>query len=203
MNERWTPLDLDDCDPDPFVQFRRWFDEASEVMAEREAITLITATPDGHPSARMVLLRHLDDHTFGWYTNYSSRKGRELDANPHAALLWYCEPLGRQVRVEGTVARMTPAQSDAYFAARPRGHQLGAHASAQSEPIPDRRYLEDLVNDVEAHFEGQSVPRPQYWGGFELSPTNFEFWQHRRDRLHDRFLYAPDGAQWRRQRHAP
>lgn len=203
MNERWVPLELEDCDPDPFVQFRHWFDEAADEMAEREAITLITSTPDGHPSARMVLLRHFAERSLGWYTNYASRKGHDLEANPHAALLWYCEPLGRQVRVEGTVARMSVERSDAYFAARPRGHQLGAHASAQSQPIADRRALEDRVAEVEDRFAGHDVPRPVNWGGYELSATAFEFWQHRHDRLHDRILYTPDGDGWRRQRHAP
>lgn len=203
MSERWIPLDVTDCDPDPFVQFRRWFDEAKDEMAEREAITVVTATPDGHPSARMVLLRHIDGSSFGWYTNYESRKGHELAANPHAALLWYCEPLGRQIRIEGDVAQMSAAASNAYFASRPRGHQLGAHASQQSMAIDSRRVLEDRVRDVEARFAGRDVPRPEHWGGYVMTPRYFEFWQHRQDRLHDRVVYTPDGTAWRRQRHAP
>lgn len=203
MSERWEPLDVGECEPDPFVMFRRWFDEALGEMPEREAITLVTATPDGRPSARMVLLRHVDETTFGWYTNYESRKGRELSANAHAALLWYCEPRGRQVRVEGLVAPMSVEASDAYFATRPRGHQLGAHASAQSEPVASRASLEARVVELEVRYAGCEVPRPAHWGGYLLTPSAFEFWQHRRDRLHDRVVYAPERGAWRRERRAP
>ena len=129
----WIPLELSDCDPNPFVQFRRWFDEAKGEMLERDAISVATSTPDGKPSTRMVLLRHVDDTSVGWFTNYDSRKGHELEDNPFAAILWYCEPRGRQVRMEGAVEKMTAAESDAYFATRARGSQLGAHASAQSQ----------------------------------------------------------------------
>ncbi|HVB71265.1 MAG TPA: pyridoxamine 5'-phosphate oxidase [Acidimicrobiales bacterium] len=203
MSERWVPLDVATCDPDPVAQFRRWFDEALEVMDEREAVTLVSAGSSGRPSARMVLLRYVDDHTFGWYTNYHSRKGRELAANPHAALLWYCEPLGRQVRVEGDVAPMTPDESDTYFATRPRAHQLSAHASAQSEPLASRAQLERLVAEVTARFEGREVPRPEYWGGYRLTPGAVEFWQRRDDRLHDRVAYERRDGVWRRERLAP
>jgi pyridoxamine 5'-phosphate oxidase len=203
----WVPLDVADCDPNPFVQFQRWFDEAREVMADREAIALVTSTLDGRASARMVLLRYLDGRSFGWYTNYDSRKGGDLAANPHAALLWYNAAQGRQVRIEGTVERMDPALSDAYFASRVRGHQIGAHASAQSQPLESRRELEDRVCDLENGFAGADVPRPDGWGGYVLTPILFEFWQHREDRLHDRVLYQPDGAAsdgaWSRQRLSP
>jgi pyridoxamine 5'-phosphate oxidase len=172
-------------------------------MPEREAIALITAAPDGRPSARMVLLRHVDDHSFGWYTNYQSRKGRELLANPHAALLWYCEPLGRQIRVEGDVAMMSASESDAYFDARPRGHQVGAHASAQSEPLESRALLEERVRELEVLYAHRDVPRPTHWGGYRLQPSCFEFWQHREDRLHDRVIYTPDADGWRRERRSP
>ena len=201
--ERWVPLEVADCAESPFVQFRRWFDEAAEHVREREAVALVTATPDAHPSARMVLLRHVDDESFGWYTNYDSRKGEELRANPYAALLWYCEPLGRQIRIEGGVERMSSAASDAYFRARPRGHQLGAHASHQSHEIDSRAVLQAAFNDVTTRFAGGEVPRPEYWGGYRLTPTRFEFWQHREDRLHDRVSYEPDEERWRRFRQSP
>jgi pyridoxamine 5'-phosphate oxidase len=204
---QWVALDVADCDSSPFVQFRRWFDEASAVMAEREAIALVTSTPDGRPSARMVLLRHVDERTFGWYTNYDSRKGDELAANPHGALLWYNGAQGRQVRIEGTVARMDAERSDAYFASRARGHQIGAHASAQSRPLSSRRELEDRVGELEVTFAGAEVARPDNWGGYELTPDRFEFWQHREDRLHDRVAYLPDGVgapgSWTRRRLSP
>jgi len=203
MSERWIPLDVTDCDPNPFTQFHRWFDEAKVEMREREAITLITSTPDGHPSARMVLLRLIDDHSFGWYTNYESRKGRELNANPHASILWYCEPLGRQIRIDGVVEKMTAAESDAYFASRPRGHQLGAHASRQSSVIASRGELEALVRQAEAEFDGREVPRPEYWGGYRLVPSVIEFWQHRSDRLHDRVVYSLVAGEWRLSRQSP
>jgi len=203
VNARWKPLDVEDCDPSPFVQFRRWFDEAQGEMPEREAIALVSATRDGRPSARMVLLRHHDDHSFGWYTNYQSRKATELRENPHAALLWYCEPLGRQIRIEGLVATMSAEESDAYFRQRPRGSQLGAYASRQSSRLDSRDELEARLRQVEERFEGREVIRPPFWGGYRLEPDVFEFWQHRESRLHDRVLYVPEGASWRRERHAP
>ena len=203
MSERWVPLDVADVDPSPFVQFRRWFDEASSFMVEPEAVTLVTSTPSGRASARMVLLRHHDEHTFGWYTNYESRKGRELAANPHAALLWYCEPLGRQIRIEGDVVKATPSESDAYFATRARGSQLGAIASHQSEPLASRDELEARIAELAKKFEGRDVPRPEYWGGYRLTPNRVEFWQHREDRLHDRVVYFLNDAAWRLERQSP
>jgi pyridoxamine-phosphate oxidase len=200
---RWTALDVEDCAVNPFEQFQTWFDEAKEVMAEREAIALVTSTPDGHPSARMVLLRLVDGRSFGWYTNYESRKGYELEVNPWAALLWYNESVGRQIRVEGTVTKTSESQSDTYFNSRARGHQIGAHASQQGQPLENREELEERVGDLEVQFAGQSVPRPVYWGGYRLTPTLFEFWQHREDRLHDRVLYTPRVEGWHRQRLAP
>jgi pyridoxamine 5'-phosphate oxidase len=203
VSDAWVPLDVDDVDANPFIQFERWFAQAKDVMLEPEAVALATATPDGSPSLRMVLLRHHDDRSFGWYTNYESRKGGQLAANPHAAILWYCEPLGRQIRVEGDVEKMTSAESDAYFATRARGSQLGAHASHQSQPLVSRASLEERVEALAATFEGSDVPRPDFWGGFRLTPRRFEFWQHRDDRLHDRVAYVPDGTSWRRERLSP
>ena len=203
MSERWVPLDVTDCDPSPFAQFATWFDAAREVVREREAITLVTASRDAKPSARMVLLRHVDDATFGWFTNYDSRKGRELAQNPYAALLWYCEPLGRQIRIEGEVAKMSAGDSDRYFASRPRGHQIGAHASAQSATLETRAQLEGRVAELEASFEGREVPRPENWGGYALTPHTFEFWQHREDRLHDRVSYRLVAKEWLLERLAP
>ncbi|HEY5263228.1 MAG TPA: pyridoxamine 5'-phosphate oxidase [Acidimicrobiales bacterium] len=203
MSEKWIPLEVADCDANPFVQFRRWFDEAKGEMLERDAVSVATSTLDGKPSSRMVLLRHVDDHSVGWFTNYESRKGRQLEANPFASLLWYCEPLGRQVRMEGGVAKMTAAESDAYFATRARGSQLGAHASAQSSAIASREELEDRVRAFDVEFARRDVPRPAFWGGYRLTPNRFEFWQHRDDRLHDRVVYLPASEGWSLERQAP
>lgn len=203
MSDLWIPLELSDCDANPFVQFQRWFEEAKGEMPDRDAVSVATSTRDGKPSTRMVLLRHVDDDSFGWYTNYDSRKGHELEENPFAAILWYCEPRGRQVRLEGPVSKMTSAESDAYFATRARGSQLGAHASAQSSVIASREELEERVRSVDAEFAGRDVPRPEFWGGYRLTPNRFEFWQHRENRLHDRIVYLPSANGWTLERQAP
>ena len=201
---RWIPLDEASLDADPFVQFERWWEEAVEVVREPEAICVATADANGQPRARMVLLRSRDERGFCFFTNYDSRKGHDLEENPRASILWYVEPLGRQVRIEGAVEKVSEAESDAYFASRPRGHQLGAHASRQSQPIGDRTALEEAVAEEERRFAGAAVPRPTHWGGYRLVPTLFEFWQHREDRIHDRVLYTPvDGGGWERRRHQP
>ena len=203
MSELWVPLEISDCDPNPFTQFHRWFDEAKGEMDERDAISLATASSDGRPSSRMVLLRHVDDHSFGWFTNYESRKGAQLEENPFASILWYCEPRGRQIRIEGSVERMTGEESDAYFATRARGSQLGAHASRQSSPLESREALEARVRSFDVEFAGRDVPRPTFWGGLRLTPDRFEFWQHREDRLHDRIVYLRNGPSWRLERQSP
>ncbi len=203
MSERWVPLDVASTDADPFVQFDRWFEDARSEMAEPEAVALATSTLDGTPSVRMVLMRWHDGKTFGWYTNYESRKGDELLANPYAALLWYCESLGRQIRIEGIVEQMSPEDSDAYFSRRPRGSQIGARASEQSHVLNGRKELERRVAEIEKEFAGRDVERPEYWGGFCLIPTRFEFWQHRESRLHDRVAYLAEGSSWLRQRLSP
>ena len=200
---RWLPFDVADCDASPFVQFRRWYDEAAPDMAEREAVTLVTATADARPSARMVLLRRVGEDSFGWYTNYESRKARELAENPRAALLWYCEAQGRQIRIEGAVARSSEEDSNAYFATRARRSQIGAHASHQSSPLASREALENRVELLEAEFAGRDVPRPANWGGYVLTPDAFEFWQHRENRLHDRVLYDLANGEWSLARYAP
>ncbi|HWQ15216.1 MAG TPA: pyridoxamine 5'-phosphate oxidase [Roseiflexaceae bacterium] len=207
LRQEYTQHGLDeaDADPDPIRQFRIWFDAAVAAgLAEPNAMTLATATPDGRPSARIVLLKGFDEAGFVFFTNYESRKGRELAANPWAALVLHWQPLARQVRIEGRVAPVASAESDAYFATRPLGAQLGAWASAQSRPIPGRAALERRVQELEAQFQGGEVPRPPHWGGYRLAPERIEFWQGRPSRLHDRLLYtrAP-GAAWEIQRLAP
>ena len=203
MSERWIPFDVADANPNPFAQWGSWFEEGSREVREPEAIAVSTANLQGRISSRMVLLRTADEQGFVWFTNYNSHKGHDLTENPRAAFLWYCEPLGRQVRIEGLVTRVSDAESDEYFNSRPRGHQIGAHASNQSEPLATRQELEDRVRSLESEFDGRDIPRPAHWGGFRLVPEHFEFWQHRKDRLHDRVLYdLVDGA-WSRARYAP
>jgi pyridoxamine 5'-phosphate oxidase len=181
-----------DLDADPLAQFRKWFDEAAGVVRVREAMAVATATTDGAPSVRMVLLKVADEQGLVFFTHYTSRKGRELEANPHAALLFHWDPLGRQVRVEGAVERVSAEESDAYFATRPKGARLGANASRQSEVLGGRGELERRV----AELEGADPPRPAWWGGFRLVPAAWEFWQHRDDRLHDRFRYTRREGAW-------
>lgn len=203
MNERWIPFDVVDADVDPFAQWRRWYEEGSREVREPEAIAVSTANLQGRISSRMVLLRTADEHGFVWFTNYNSHKGHDLTENPRAAILWYCEPLGRQVRIEGPVVRVSAEESDEYFNSRPRGHQIGAHASNQSEPLASRQELEERVRSLEAEFDGREIPRPAHWGGFRLTPEHFEFWQHRKDRLHDRVLYDQVNGVWSLARYAP
>ena len=188
-------LRADAVDPDPLVQFGRWLDAALAAgLPEPHAMTLATATPDGRPAARMVLLRGFDARGFVFYTNYGSRKAAALAANPRAALVFYWPALHRQVRVEGAVARVDAAESDAYFAGRPRGSQIGAWASAQSAPIADRAALERAVAAVEQAYAGRAVPRPPFWGGFRVTPDCLEFWQGQPNRLHDRIRYDRTAA---------
>jgi pyridoxamine 5'-phosphate oxidase len=172
-------------------------------VREPEAMTLATVAADGAPSARMVLLKGAGPDGFDFYTNTESRKGRDLSENPRAALVFYWEVLGRQVRVEGRVRRLREAESAAYFASRPRGSRLGAWASRQSEVIADRAELERRLAEVEQRFEGAESPLPDWWGGYRLTPHVLEFWQHREDRLHDRLRYRRSGGVWLMERLSP
>jgi pyridoxamine 5'-phosphate oxidase len=211
-NELWRmgedyegpPLDPAACDPDPIVEVRRWLNAAaSGGLAMPNAMTLATVDDRGRPAARIVLLKEIDARGFEFYTNYDSRKGRDLAAHPAAALVFYWEPMHRQVRIEGTVERITAAESDAYFASRPRGSQLGAIASPQSAPLPSRDALESRVAEVaRAHGDGP-LPRPSNWGGFRVLPDAIELWQGRPSRLHDRVRYDLVATTWHRQRLAP
>lgn len=181
-----------DLDADPLLQFQRWFDDAREVVRAPEAMAVATTTASGAPSVRMVLLKAADERGLVFYTHYGSRKGRELEGNPQAALLFYWDPLGRQVRVEGGVERVSTEESDAYFSTRPAGARIGAVVSRQSEVLDDRAELEHRV----AELAGTDPSRPESWGGFRLVPEAWEFWQHRDDRLHDRFRYTRRDGGW-------
>ena len=189
----------------PLFEARRWYEEAvAASLPEPEAMALATASPDGMPSVRIVLLKGIDDRGLQFFTNYGSRKGRELDANPRAAVTLYWQPLHRAVRAEGAVERLTEEESDAYFASRGRGSQLGAWASKQGTPIPDRSALEAAFAEADEHYPGEDVPRPDYWGGYRLVPSAVELWQGRPNRLHDRTHWVREpGGGWRTERLSP
>jgi pyridoxamine 5'-phosphate oxidase len=198
------PLHKQDLDPDPIRQFHAWFADAAAGVRAPEAAALATATPDGAPSARMVLIKSANASGFVFYTNYASRKGVELAANPRAALLFYWDALGRQVRIEGETVRISASESMSYARSRPRASQLSALASPQSRAIGSREQLERWVAELAARYEGVTVPVSETWGGFRLIPAAFEFWQHREDRLHDRLRYSRGESQrWVLERLAP
>ena len=209
LRQEYTYAGLDEADlaPDPVEQFRRWFAAWHEVaVGDPNAMVVSTATPDGRPSIRTVLLRALDDAGFVFFSNYDSRKGRELAANPRAALLFPWHPLGRQVIVEGAAVPLDPATSDAYWVTRPRGSRLAALASPQSQVIPDRAAVEERWAQLDAELADGEIPRPPNWGGFRVAHERVEFWQGRERRMHDRLVFhrdpsAPSG--WRTERLAP
>ncbi len=197
------PLHRSQLLADPFEQFRAWFSAASAEVPLAEAMTLATIGDDGAPDARMVLLKGVDASGFRFFTGYESAKGRQLGADPRAALVVYWRELDRQVRARGTVERLPAAESDAYFATRPREAQLGAWASEQSRPLASRAELDAALGEVSERFDGADVPRPDDWGGYLLRPASIEFWQGQVGRLHDRFLYTPSADGWQIERLAP
>jgi pyridoxamine 5'-phosphate oxidase len=194
-----------DVHPNPFEQFKIWFDQALFAqLPEPNAMTIATATTNGKPSARMVLLKDYDERGFVFYTNYESNKGQQLVENPWGAIAFWWAELERQVRIEGRVEKVSPAESEAYFHSRPKASQLGAWASNQSQVIDSREVLERRLQQLKEEYENKEVPRPPNWGGFRVIPTEIEFWQGRPSRLHDRLLYqrSEDGS-WRIQRLSP
>jgi pyridoxamine 5'-phosphate oxidase len=197
-------LDETSVASDPLVEFARWFEEAVKAEArDPNAMTLATASPDGVPSARIVLLKGFDERGFVFFTDYRSRKGTELAANPRAALVFYWPELERQVRITGITSETGRQESEAYFRTRPRGSRISAWISHQSEVIASRQQLESQIPEVERRYPGDDVPLPPYWGGFRLRPESIEFWQGRTNRLHDRIRYLREGERWRIERLSP
>jgi pyridoxamine 5'-phosphate oxidase len=198
-------LNEEEIDRNPFTQFRIWFNQSvAAQLPEPNAMTLATCTPDGKPSARMVLLKDIDERGFVLFTNYKSQKGQEISVNPHAALVFWWAELERQVRIVGTVEKISSAQSDSYFEVRPPFSRLGAWASNQSEVIPSRDVLEAQLIEFQRQYENQEVPRPPHWGGFRVIPQEIEFWQGRSSRLHDRLRYTlVDNGSWKIERLSP
>jgi pyridoxamine 5'-phosphate oxidase len=207
LRKEYTRSGLKESDAasDPIEQFRSWFDEALAAdLHEPNAMTLATATPEGRPSARVVLLKGFDERGFVFYTSYVGRKSEELETNPNCALVFYWGELERQVRVEGRASRVSEEESDEYFGSRPRGSRLGAWASEQSRPVEGRGALEERLRGLEAEYEGREVPRPPFWGGYQVEPEVIEFWQGRENRLHDRLVYRrSDNGEWGRERLQP
>lgn len=194
-----------EIDPNPFIQFKKWFEQSlAAQLPEPNAMTIATTTPDGKPSARMVLLKDFDERGFVFFTNYNSRKGQELAENPQAALVFWWAELERQVRVIGSVEKVSESESDYYFESRPAKSRLGAWASNQSEIIASREVLEQRMQELQSKYENQEIPRPPHWGGLRVIPTEIEFWQGRSSRLHDRLLYTHlDDGSWKIQRLSP
>lgn len=193
-----------DLDPDPLKQFRLWFDEVINAGITEANAMLLSTVSNGRPSGRIVLLKDLNESGFSFFTNYDSKKGREMDDNPQVALTFFWKELERQVRIEGCIIKTSEAESSEYFAVRPRGSQIGAWVSAQSEVIPGRAFLEEKTKVLTARFEGQPVPRPAHWGGYRVIPDYVEFWQGRPSRLHDRLAYTKEAeGDWKIERLSP
>ncbi|MBW4560710.1 MAG: pyridoxamine 5'-phosphate oxidase [Mojavia pulchra JT2-VF2] len=207
LRKDYTLQDLSEteADPNPFIQFKKWFDQALVAqLPEPNAMTIATAMPEGKPSARMVLLKDFDERGFVFFTNYNSRKGQELAENPQASLVFWWAELERQVRISGRVEKVTDEESDKYFYSRPENSRLGAWASNQSEVIANREVLEQRLQELHGKFENQEIPRPSHWGGLRVIPTEIEFWQGRPNRLHDRLLYTRmDDGSWQIERLSP
>jgi len=197
-------LDLTDVLTNPFDQFQRWFNEALTAgVPEVNAMNLATVGADGRPSSRIVLVKGIDNQGFTFFTNYLSRKGTQLAAHPFASLTFFYPELERQIRIEGSIEKVTPAESDTYFQSRPRGSQIGAWVSSQSSVIESRQALEQRQREIEQQFQNQPVPRPPHWGGFRVTPDSIEFWQGRPSRLHDRIRYRKENDNWIIERLAP
>ncbi|OBQ40907.1 MAG: pyridoxine 5'-phosphate oxidase [Anabaena sp. CRKS33] len=207
LRKDYTLKDLNEneIDKNPFIQFKIWFNQSvAAQLPEPNAMTLATCTPDGKPSARMVLLKDIDERGFVLFTNYKSQKGQEISVNPQAALVFWWAELERQVRIVGTVEKISSAQSDSYFEVRPPFSRLGAWASNQSEVIANRDVLEAQLIEFQRQYENQEVPRPPHWGGFRVIPQEIEFWQGRSSRLHDRLRYTLiDNGNWKIERLSP
>jgi pyridoxamine 5'-phosphate oxidase len=204
VNDYGLPLLEQDLDPDPLRQFERWFADAGAAGVRLpEAAAVASASADGAPSVRMVLVKGFDERGFVFFTNYASRKGIELAENPRAALMFYWDPLGRQVRLEGSVAHTSADETAAYVRSRPRGSQLSALASPQSRPVAGREELERRVAELQDRYGEGELPLSDGWGGFRVDPHSVEFWQQRHDRLHDRLVYRREKAAWRIERLAP